>query len=126
MSEEPIINKVASSGIITLDLEEIYPAGERVVFDLKPLLWQEIALKEDDLRAFVKEHDWTQYKGMFVRCIALRMPSFPRGPTCSWPRTCSPLHVRDARRYRSIGARCLHTLRCRLWISSPTVVDALW
>ena len=40
MAEEPIINKVASSGIITLDLEEMYPAGERVVFDLKPLLWQ--------------------------------------------------------------------------------------
>ncbi|MBK7384524.1 MAG: DUF2480 family protein [Flavobacteriales bacterium] len=66
MSDEPIINKVASSGIITLDLEEMYPQGERVVFDLKPLLWQEIALKEDDLRAFVKAHDWSQYKGKFV------------------------------------------------------------
>ncbi|MBL0129213.1 MAG: DUF2480 family protein [Flavobacteriales bacterium] len=66
MSDEPIINKVASSGIITLDLEELYPQGERRVFDLKPLLWQEIALKEDDLRAFVKAHDWTQYKGKFV------------------------------------------------------------
>src|SRR5204862_6803631 len=64
--ESPIINKVASSGIITLDLEEIYPQGERVVFDLKPLLWQEIALKEDDLRAFVKNHDWSAYKGKFV------------------------------------------------------------
>jgi hypothetical protein len=66
MSEGPIINKVASSGIITLDLEEIYPTGERVVFDLKPLLWQEIALKEDDLRTFVKQHDWSQYQGKFV------------------------------------------------------------
>ena len=65
-NENPIINKVASSGIITLDLEEIYPAGERVVFDLKPLLWQEIALKEDHLRAFVKDHDWSAYKGKFV------------------------------------------------------------
>ena len=64
--ENPIINKVASSGIITLDLEEIYPKGERVVFDLKPLLWQEIALKEDDLRVFCKTHDWSQYKGQFV------------------------------------------------------------
>lgn len=63
---EGIINKVASSGIITLDLEELYPQGERVVFDLKPLLWQGIALKEDDLRAFCKTHDWPQYKGRFV------------------------------------------------------------
>jgi len=67
MSEDnPIINKVASSGIISLDLEELYPQGERVVFDLKPLLWQEIALKEDELRAFCKEHDWAQYQGKFV------------------------------------------------------------
>jgi len=64
--ENTIINKVASSGIITLDLEEIYPQGERVVFDLKPLLWQEVALKEDDLRGFCKTHDWSQYKGQFV------------------------------------------------------------
>lgn len=64
MSE--ITNKVASSGIITLDLEEIYPQGERAIFDLKPLLWQEIALKEDDLRTFTKTHDWSQYRGKFV------------------------------------------------------------
>ena len=72
MAEQSIINKVASSGIITLDLEEIYPAGERIVFDLKPLLWQEIALKEDDLRAFVKDHDWSQYadKLVSVHCSA--------------------------------------------------------
>lgn len=63
---DPIINKVASSGIITLDLEELYPQGERVVFDLKPLLWEEVALKEADLRAFVKEHDWAQYANKFV------------------------------------------------------------
>ena len=64
--ESPIINKVASSGIVSLDLEELYPQGERVIFDLKPLLWQEVALKEDDLRAFVKTHDWSQYCGQFV------------------------------------------------------------
>ncbi|MCB9168905.1 MAG: DUF2480 family protein [Flavobacteriales bacterium] len=62
----PILNKVAASGIITLDLEEMYPQGERVVLDLKPLLWQEVALKEDDLRDFCKAHDWAHYKGKFV------------------------------------------------------------
>jgi len=62
----PIINKIASSGILTLDLEEMYPQGERVVFDLGPLLWQGIALKEDDLRTFCKTHDWSQYTDKFV------------------------------------------------------------
>jgi hypothetical protein len=66
MAEGSIVNKVASSGIITLDIEELYPQGERVVFDLKPLLWEEIALKEDDLRTFVKTHNWAQYQGKFV------------------------------------------------------------
>nr|MBP9161189.1 DUF2480 family protein [Flavobacteriales bacterium] len=44
MSE--IINKVASSGLQTLDLEDLYPQGERAVFDIAPLLWEGIALKE--------------------------------------------------------------------------------
>ena len=32
---EPIINKVAESGIITLDLEKYYPGGENIIFDMK-------------------------------------------------------------------------------------------
>lgn len=66
MDEQPILNKVSASGLITFDLEEVYPQGERSVFDLKPLLWQEIALKEDDLRAFCKSHDWSRYTGQLV------------------------------------------------------------
>jgi hypothetical protein len=65
MAEE-IVNKVAQSGLITLDLEEYYPEGERVLYDITNNLWQGIALKEKDFRAFVKEHDWTQYQDKFV------------------------------------------------------------
>ena len=64
--ESSIINKVASSGLQTLDLEDLYPHGERTVFDIAPLLWEGIALKEKDFRAFVKDHDWSQYQGHFV------------------------------------------------------------
>ena len=65
MSEE-IINKVASSGLITIDLEEFYPKGERVLFDLMPLLFHELILKEKDFREFIKEHDWAGYKDKMV------------------------------------------------------------
>jgi hypothetical protein len=65
MAEE-IINKVASSGLITIDLEEFYPKGERVLFDLKPLLFHELILKEKDFREFIKEHDWANYKDKMV------------------------------------------------------------
>ncbi|MCH3881281.1 MULTISPECIES: DUF2480 family protein [Tenacibaculum] len=65
MAEE-IINRVANSKLKTFDLEEIYPEGERVVFDIKDWLFQELILKETDFRASVKKHDWSQYKRKFV------------------------------------------------------------
>ncbi len=63
---EPIINKVANSGLVTIDLEDMYPMEERVVFDLKPWLFQELILKEKDFREHLKTHDWTQYENKFV------------------------------------------------------------
>jgi len=65
MTEE-IINRVAKSGLITLNLEEYYPEGERFLYDIKDNLWQGIALKEKDFRSFVKEHDWSVYEGKYV------------------------------------------------------------
>lgn len=65
MAEE-IINRVANSGLITFNLEDIYPTGERVLYDIKDNLWQEIALKEKDFREFVKSHDWSVYQDKFV------------------------------------------------------------
>jgi len=64
--EEEIINKVAGSGIIQLDLEEIAPKGERVFYDIKNILWQELVLKEEDFRSFIKENDWTIYRDKYV------------------------------------------------------------
>lgn len=64
--EEQIINKVALSGLITLDLEEYYPSGERVVYDIKDNLFMGLILKEKDFRTFLKEHNWEQYTGKNV------------------------------------------------------------
>lgn len=64
-----IINKVALSGIITIDLEEFYPQGERVLFDIKDLLFQGLILREKDFREFVKNEDWTKYKNKYVALI---------------------------------------------------------
>ncbi|MDG1398215.1 MAG: DUF2480 family protein [Polaribacter sp.] len=68
-TEKEIINRVANSKLRTFDLEEIYPEGERVVFDIKDWLFQEIILKEKDFRLAVKNHDWSQYKKSFVAII---------------------------------------------------------
>ena len=64
--EKEIINKVANSGLINLDLADYYPEGERVVYDIKQNLWQEFVLKEKDFRQFVKENDWSIYEGKYV------------------------------------------------------------
>lgn len=64
-----INNKVVNSGIITINPEEFYVHGERVVFDIKPLLFQELILKEKDFRDFIKSNDWSIYKNKFVAII---------------------------------------------------------
>ncbi len=64
--QEEIINKVGKSGLITINLEEMYPTGDRVSFDLKDLLWQGLALREKEFRDFLKDHDWSQYQDKYV------------------------------------------------------------
>ena len=63
---EEIVNKVAKSPLITLDLEEFYPEGKRIMFDLKDFLFQELILKEKDFRDQLKNHNWEQYKDAYV------------------------------------------------------------
>lgn len=62
MSEE-IVNRVAQSALVTLNLEELLHPGERIVYDIKENLFQGLILREKDFRAFVKDHDWAQYEG---------------------------------------------------------------
>lgn len=64
--EELIVNKVAQSGLITLNLEEMYPQGKRIAYDLKDNLFMGMILKEKDFREFLKEHDWSQYQDAYV------------------------------------------------------------
>mgnify|MGYP000944414789 CR=1 FL=1 len=66
---EPIINKVAASGIVSIDLESFFTEGERVEFDIKPHLFQELILKEKDFRDFVKNHDWSSYTDKIVGIV---------------------------------------------------------
>lgn len=56
-----IVNRVAQSGIITLDLATFYPPEPIKVFDLKGFLFMEMILREKEFRAALKELDWTQY-----------------------------------------------------------------
>jgi len=63
---DEIINKVAESGLMQIDLEELYQKGDRVLIDLKNWLYEGLILKEKDFREQVKQHDWKQYQNKFV------------------------------------------------------------
>ena len=69
-NDQPLVNRVANSGLITLNLEEFFPPQQIVKFDLKDYLFMELILKEKDFRAALKEHDWNQYqdKILLVYC----------------------------------------------------------
>jgi hypothetical protein len=64
-----IENKVLNSGLITFDLENLYHSGERIPFDIKPLLYREMIVKEKDFREYIKTHDWSQYQGKNIAFI---------------------------------------------------------
>ena len=69
---EEIVNKVQKSGLIQIDLEDLRPKGERVFFDLEPLLYMGLALREKDFREFIQSHDWDQYthKHIAIGCTS--------------------------------------------------------
>ena len=64
--EELFINKVANSGIETINLEDYFPVGERVFIDVKELLFMGLVLKEKDFRDWIKVHNWEQYSQKYV------------------------------------------------------------
>lgn len=67
--QENFVNKVAASGLITLNLEEYYHTGERVVYDIKDNLFHGLMLREKDFREFIKAHDWAAYTGKNIAII---------------------------------------------------------
>lgn len=70
--DEVFVNKVAESGIITLNLEEFYPKEETMVFDMKDYLFMGLILKEKDFREAMKNLDLSIYKAknIAITCTA--------------------------------------------------------
>jgi hypothetical protein len=70
--EDIIVNKVAQSGLKTIDLEDFYPKEEVVEFDLKNYLFMELILKEKEYREALKNIDWSIYqnKNVTITCSA--------------------------------------------------------
>ena len=69
---DAIVNKVAESGLITIDLEDYYPKEKCIIFDLKDHLFMGMILKEKDFREALKNLDWENYrnKNVAITCSA--------------------------------------------------------
>ncbi|MCH2193445.1 DUF2480 family protein [Kordia sp.] len=65
MADE-IINRVAQSKLVTFNLEDYYPSGERVLFDISDWLMEGLILREKEFRTYVAEYDWSQHKNQYV------------------------------------------------------------
>lgn len=68
MSEE-IVNRVANSALITVDLEEFFPDGRRQTVDLSQWLDQGFILKEKEFRQALDQFDWSGYQDSYVNLI---------------------------------------------------------
>ncbi len=64
--EDEIINRVAQSKLVTFDLEDYYPKGERIVLDIKDWLYEGIILREKEFRGHVENHEWSTYQDAYV------------------------------------------------------------
>lgn len=63
---EEIENKVAKSGLVTLDLEEQKPDWQITGIDITSALFEGLVLREKDFREFVTSHNWESYRGKFI------------------------------------------------------------
>lgn len=63
---EEIRNRVAESKLVTFDLEDLYPQGERVALDISQWLYEGLLLREKEFRAALKEVDWSAFQGKYV------------------------------------------------------------
>lgn len=64
--ENEIINRVADSPLVTIDLEDFYVKGERAVIDLKENLENGFLLREKSFREFVRNQNWEIYRDKLV------------------------------------------------------------
>ena len=64
--KEKIINRVKSSPLILIDLEEFYPKNKMMVFDISLWLDQGFVLREKEFREKAKNFNWEKFRNQFV------------------------------------------------------------
>lgn len=115
MTDE-IINRVSSSKLAVFDLEEFYPEGKRVLFDIKDWLYEGLVLREKEFRSFVKNHNWEQYKDQYVAITCTTEAIIP-----AWAFMLVTLHLEPHTKHTALGN--LETLETALFQDIITNLD---
>lgn len=63
---DEIVNRIANSGLINIDLEEYLEGVDFAAIDLADQLWKGLALKEKDFREWIGSNDWPAYQDQVV------------------------------------------------------------
>lgn len=63
---EEIVNRVASSKLVTFNLEDLYVSGRREQLDISQWLHEGFILREKDFRLALKDHNWEQYQDAYI------------------------------------------------------------
>jgi len=72
LNESLPVNRVANSGLITINLEQFLPVDPVIVFDIADHLFMGMILREKDFREALANTDWTAYEGkvLLITCTA--------------------------------------------------------
>ena len=95
--KEEIVNRVAKSSLITIDLEDYYPAEPRTLLDVKDWLFEGLILKENEFRATLKNFDWLQFKDHHM--APLREAIIP-----AWAYMLIQTHLKDVAKTVVVGS----------------------
>lgn len=63
---EEIVNRISQSTLVTFNLEDYYPEGERILIDIKEWLYEGLILREKDFRQSLEKHNWEQYQNAYI------------------------------------------------------------
>ena len=64
--KEFIVNKVAKSPIVSIDLEDFKTEGIKTFVDIAQWLEEGLVVREKEFRNLLKNYDWLQYKNQYV------------------------------------------------------------
>ena len=98
--EGEIVNRVSKSPLVTIDLEDFYPKGERISLDIAPWLWQEMVLKEKDFREIVSNLNTQAFKDAYVHIYCSADAIIP-----AWAYTLVGLKLNDVAKKVVIGSQ---------------------